>query len=175
MVIVSSGATHGIRQTFPFVSGAVIGFTLLLLFVGLGFYKFVNTYPFFLNYVGIAGSMFIIYMGYMIATSKPEIEIEERKRPTFPQGFLMQWLNPKAWLASMAGVSIFSTPDSNLLFLKFSLVYFVVCYLSLFAWSVLGDKVTILLNSESRIGYFNKVMGGLLVLTACFLLYSQFS
>ena len=175
MVIVSSGATHGIRQTFPFVSGAVIGFTLLLLFVGLGFYKFIETYPFFLKYVGIAGSMFIVYMGYMIASSKPEIEIEERTRPTFPQGFLMQWLNPKAWLASMAGVSIFSTPDSNQLFLTFSLIYFVVCYLSLFAWSVLGDKVTILLNSERRIGNFNKLMGGLLIATACFLLYSQFA
>jgi threonine/homoserine/homoserine lactone efflux protein len=175
MVIVSSGATHGIRQTFPFVSGAVIGFTLLLLFVGLGFYRVVNAYPFFLKYLGIAGSIFIVYMGYMIATSKPEIAIEERSRPTFPQGFLMQWLNPKAWMASMAGVSLFSAPTDNQLFLTFSLIYFLVCYLSLFAWSVLGDRVTILLNSETRIGYFNKLMGGLLVATACFLLYTQFA
>jgi threonine/homoserine/homoserine lactone efflux protein len=175
MVIVSSGANYGVRQTFPFVSGAVIGFTLLLLFVGLGFYKIINAYPFFLKYLGIAGSIFIVYMGYMIASSKPEIDIEKHTRPTFPQGFLMQWLNPKAWMASMAGVSLFSAPNSHYLFLTFSMIYFVVCYLSLFAWSVLGDKVTILLNSESRIDYFNKLMGGLLIATACFLLYSQFA
>jgi len=33
MVIVSSGANHGVRWTMPFVSGATIGFTLLLVFV----------------------------------------------------------------------------------------------------------------------------------------------
>ncbi|PLO79127.1 lysine transporter LysE, partial [Klebsiella quasipneumoniae] len=30
MVIISSGAAHGFRKTFSFVSGATIGFTLLL-------------------------------------------------------------------------------------------------------------------------------------------------
>jgi threonine/homoserine/homoserine lactone efflux protein len=174
MVIVSSGANYGMRQTFPFVSGGAIGFTMLLLFVGLGFYKIINAYPFFLRYLGIAGSIFIIYMGYLIASAKPELNIEEQKRPSFSQGFLMQWLNPKAWLASVAGVSLFSSPDSNQLFLTFSLIYFLVCYFSLFCWSVLGDKVTILLNSTFRIHVFNKAMGGLLVATACFLLYTQF-
>jgi threonine/homoserine/homoserine lactone efflux protein len=38
MVIISSGASHGFRKTLPFVSGATIGFTLLLILVGFGFY-----------------------------------------------------------------------------------------------------------------------------------------
>ena len=173
MVIVSSGASYGVRQTFSFVSGATIGFTFLLLFIGLGFYKIINLYPFFLTYLGIAGSMFIIYMGYLIGSSKPELNIEKQSKPTFLQGFLMQWLNPKAWMACVAGVSLFSTPNSNLQFLIFSLIYFLICYASLFSWSVLGDKVTLLLNSEFKINVFNKLMGGLLILTACFLLYAQ--
>jgi threonine/homoserine/homoserine lactone efflux protein len=37
MVIISSGASYGVRKTFSFVSGVTIGFTLLLLFIGLGF------------------------------------------------------------------------------------------------------------------------------------------
>jgi threonine/homoserine/homoserine lactone efflux protein len=36
MVIISS--SHGFRKTLPFVSGATIGFTLLLILVGFGFY-----------------------------------------------------------------------------------------------------------------------------------------
>ena len=173
MVIVSSGASYGVRKTFSFVSGATIGFTLLLLFIGLGFYKIINLYPFFLKYLAGAGSLFIIYMGYLIATSKPELNIEEQRQPTFIQGFLMQWLNPKAWIACVAGVSIFSNPDENITFFTFSAIYFLVCYLSLFSWSILGDKVTIFLNSEFRLNIFNKLMGGLLIVTALFLLYSQ--
>jgi threonine/homoserine/homoserine lactone efflux protein len=175
MVIVSSGASYGVRKTFSFVSGATIGFTLLLLFLGLGFYKVIDLYPSILKYLAIAGSFFIIYMGYLIALSKPELDIKEQKQPTFIQGFLLQWLNPKAWIACVAGVSLFSVPDSNQLFLTFSLVYFITCYFSLFSWSVLGNKVTMLLNSEFKLKIFNQLMGGLLIITACFLLYSQFN
>lgn len=174
MVIVSSGASYGVRKTFSFVSGGTIGFTLLLLFIGLGFSKVIDSYPYFLQLLGVVGSLFIIYMGYLIATSKPELDIKDHKKPTFIQGFLLQWLNPKAWIACMAGVSLFSVPNSHQEFLTFSLVYFFVCYFSLFTWSVLGNKAAILLNSEFKLKLFNQLMGGLLILTSCFLLYTQF-
>ena len=174
MVIVSSGASYGIRKTFPFVSGGTIGFTLLLLFIRLGFSKIIDLYPYFLKYLAVVGSLFIVYMGYVIATSTAKLAIKGHKQPTFIQGFLLQWLNPKAWVACMAGVSLFSVPNSHQEFLIFSLVYFLVCYFSLFSWSVLGDKAAILLNSEYKLKLFNQVMGGLLILTSCFLLYSQF-
>jgi len=175
MVIVSSGASYGVQKTFSFVSGATIGFTLLLLFVGLGFHKVIELYPAFLKYLAVAGSLFIIYMGYRIVSSTPELDIKEGNQPTFVQGFLLQWLNPKAWIACAAGASLFSEPNSHQTFLTFSLVYFLVCYLSLFSWSVLGDKVTVLLSSEFRLRLFNQLMGGLLMALAGFLLYSQFS
>lgn len=47
MVIVSSGINYGIKRTMPYVSGATIGFTLLLLFIGLGFFQVINAFPFF--------------------------------------------------------------------------------------------------------------------------------
>jgi threonine/homoserine/homoserine lactone efflux protein len=174
MVIVSSGASYGVRKTFSFVSGATIGFTLLLLFIGLGFYKIIDLYPDFLKYLAVTGSLFISYMGYLLASSKPELDIKKQKLPTFRQGFLLQWFNPKAWIACVAGVSLFSVPNDNAVFLTFLFIYFVVCYLALFSWSVLGDQVTLFLNSELRLKVFNRLMGGLLIVTACFLLYSQF-
>ena len=109
---------------------------MLLLFIGLGFYKVIELYPNILKYLAIAGSLFI---------------------------------------ACVAGASLFLVSDSNQVFLTFSLVYFLVCYLSLFAWSLLGNKVTVLLHSESRLKLFNQFMGGLLIATAFFLLYTQLS
>jgi threonine/homoserine/homoserine lactone efflux protein len=175
MVIVSSGANYGVRKTFSFVSGGTIGFTSLLLFIGLGFSKVINLYPYFLKYLAIVGSVFIIYMGYLIASSRPKLDIKEHKQPTFIQGFLLQWLNPKAWIACMLGVSLFSVPNSHREFLTFSLIYFLVCYFSLFSWSVLGNKAVILLNNKFKLKLFNQLMGALLILTSCFLLYSQFN
>ena len=69
MIILSSSANYGVRRTFTFVSGATIGFSLLLLFIGLGFDKVINTYPFFLKYLAVVGSLFIVYMGFKIANS----------------------------------------------------------------------------------------------------------
>ena len=175
MVIISSGATFGVRKTFAFVSGATIGFTLLLIFIGLGFYKIINLYPFFFKYLAVAGSLFIFYLGYLIASSTNELNIQKQNQPSFLQGVFLQWLNPKAWMACASGASLFSSPDNPQLFLIFLLIYFLVCYISLFFWSLLGDKATIFLSTEFRIRLFNKLMGGTLIATACFLLYTQFS
>jgi len=174
MVIVASGANYGVRKTFSFVSGGTIGFTSLLLFIGLGFSKVIDLYPDFLKYLAVVGSLFIVYMGYLMTTSKPEFDIQKQKQPTFIQGVLLQWLNPKAWIACMVGVSLFSVPNSHQEFLTFSLIYFLVCYFSLFSWAVLGNKAARFLNNEFKLKLFNQLMGGLLIATSCFLLYSQF-
>jgi len=173
MIILSSGVNYGIKRTIPYVSGATIGFTLLLLFIGLGFFQFIKAYPSFLTYLAIAGSLYIIYMGYKIASAKPDITVKNADVPKFYQGFLLQWINPKAWIACVSGVSIFSTAQSYDQFLIFSGIYFVVCYLSLAAWAILGDKVASLLNSQIRLRLFNVIMGLLLIVTAAYLGYTQ--
>lgn len=173
MVIISSGVNHGIKRTMPYVSGATTGFTLLLLFIGLGFFQVIRTYPSFLKYLAIAGSLFIIYMGYKIASSNPEISLKERKKPRFTEGFMLQWLNPKAWIACVSGASIFSSHDSYVPFLTFASIYFLVCYASLSAWAILGDKISVLLNSHLRLRFFNVLMGTLLIITAGYLCFSN--
>src|SRR5258708_23693379 len=174
MIILSSGISYGVKRTIPYVSGATVGFTLLLLFIGFGFSRFINAYPFFLTYLAIAGSLYIIYMGYKIATAKPELEISKKDAPKFHQGFLLQWVNPKAWIACVSGASIFSSAQSHDLFLTFTLIYFIVCYISLGAWAILGDKVSYLLKDHFRLRLLNFAMGLLLMITAGYLCYGQF-
>ncbi|WP_163334550.1 LysE family translocator, partial [Klebsiella aerogenes] len=113
MVIISSGASYGFRRTFPFVSGATIGFTLLLIVIGFGFYASIEKYPLFFKYLNVAGSAFIIYIGYKIASSRSELSLTKSEAPSFTQGFLLQWLNPKAWIACASGVVLFSEPSKN--------------------------------------------------------------
>ncbi|QGY41831.1 LysE family translocator [Pseudodesulfovibrio cashew] len=173
MTIIASGATHGFRKTFPFVSGATIGFILLLLSLGFGLTRFVTAYPAFLRYLSVAGSAFIIYVGYKIATAPPDLSIEEAKCPGFRQGVLMQWLNPKAWLACIAGLSLFTDANSPAPFLLFSGLYFIICYLSLSAWAVLGKRVGLLLNTRKSMKVFSMSMGSLLGACAAYLLLTS--
>lgn len=173
MVIISSGASHGFKKTLPFISGATTGFTLLLILVGFGFYAVIDKYPLFFNYLNIAGSAFIIYVGYKIAASPPELSVKKTDIPGFVKGFLLQWLNPKAWIACASGVALFSEPATQTMLTVFIIIYFLVCYISLAAWAVLGNNVSILLNNAQRIRVFNVLMGGLLIVTACYMLSFQ--
>lgn len=170
MVIVASGAQHGVRRTLPFVSGATMGFTLLLVLVGFGLMQVFNALPWLLSWLGVAGALFIVYIGYRIATAPPELSPEHRQVPTFLQGALLQWLNPKAWIACAAGASMFASPHTVSPLLVFIGIYFVICYLSLAAWAVLGDRVAVLLGTPRRIRIFNGLMGGLLIASAIYLL-----
>ena len=174
MIILSSGISYGVKRTIPYVSGATVGFTLLLLFIGFGFSQFIHAYPFFLTYLAIIGSLYIIYMGYKIASSKSGLEISKKNAPKFHEGFLLQWINPKAWIACVSGATIFSSAESYDSFLTFTIIYFIVCYLSLCVWAILGDKVSYLLKDHFRLRLFNFTMGLLLMITAGYLCYGQF-
>ncbi|WP_336667997.1 LysE family translocator [Enterobacter asburiae] len=174
MVIISSGAVHGFRKTFSFVSGATIGFTLLLIFVCFGFYAAIEKYPVFFRYLNVAGSLFIMYLGYKIASSRPDMSLTKTDSPGFIQGFVMQWINPKAWTACASGAAMFSEPSTPVTALVFITVYFLVCYLSLSAWALMGEKVSVLLRSTRQLRTFNVLMGGLLLITACYMLFLAF-
>jgi len=164
-----------VKKTIPYVSGATVGFILLLLLIGFGFSQFINAYPFFLTYLAIAGSLYIIYMGYKIASSKPELTVSQKDIPKFYEGFLLQWINPKAWIACVSGSAIFASANSYNSFLTFTIIYFIVCYISLSVWAILGDKVSYLLKDHFRLRLFNFIMGLLLMLTAGYLCYGQIS
>jgi threonine/homoserine/homoserine lactone efflux protein len=173
MIILSSGISYGLKRTIPYVSGATAGFTLLLIFIGLGLSQFINAYPFFLTYLAIAGSVYVIYMGYKIAFSKPKLEVSNKDTPKFYEGFLLQWINPKAWFACVSGASIFSSAESYGTFVTFTLIYFIVCFISLSVWAILGDKIAHLLKEHHRLRIFNFTMGLLLMITATVLCYTS--
>jgi threonine/homoserine/homoserine lactone efflux protein len=171
MIIVASGATHGIRKTIPFVSGATIGFILLLLALGIGFLKFIAVYPAFLKYMAIGGASFILYMSYKLATSTPDLSPQNAQQPKFSDGFFMQWLNPKAWLACISGLSFFVDDTSIFPLFLFATLYFLICFISLSSWAVLGDRLNAIIGTKLKV--FNYGMALLLSSCAIYLLYSS--
>jgi threonine/homoserine/homoserine lactone efflux protein len=173
IINLASGATHGFKKTIPFVSGATIGFILLLLSLGIGFMQFITAYPAFLKYMSIGGAGFIFYMSYKIATSAPDISIKRIKRPKFMEGFTMQWVNPKAWLACLSGISLFADENSFYPLLLFVTLYFIICFVSLSLWAFAGDRLNSILGTETRLRVFNYSMGILLFSSAAYLLYSS--
>jgi threonine/homoserine/homoserine lactone efflux protein len=169
MITMSIGAASGSRKALPFVSGATIGFTMLLLVIGVGLGEFATNAPYFMAVLNVIGTGFIVYIGYKIATSDSNLKMIDDNLPNFTHGFLLQWLNPKAWAACFAGVALFSSPDSNGPLYTFVSIYLVICFVGIGSWAVLGDKALSLIKHPTGIKYFNHLMGGTLIAVALLL------
>lgn len=165
MAIISSSISHGFIKTFPFISGATIGFTLLLIFIGFFFAQTINNYPLISNILELSGSLFIIYIGYKIMSSQSQIKVTQNTHVlSFFDGFLLQWFNPKAWIACTSGVALFSIPNTHTPLIIFIGIYFLICYLSLALWGIVGQKLSIILNHPYHIHLFNIFMGASLII-----------
>ena len=170
LVTFSSGLNYGFLPSLPCVAGAASGFTLLLIVVGLGLGEIVALSPVLMQVLAYAGTAFICYMGYKIATAHPELPGAPERQPHFFQGAALQWLNPKAWIASLSGVSAFEATLGNGLFV-FARLYLVICFFSVAVWAFAGARVSELLSDGSNLLWCNRVMGGLLIIVAIYLLY----
>lgn len=172
-ITLSSGLNHGFARTFPFVTGATVGFTLLLAGIGFGLGELMTGDSQLLSLLGYAGSVFLCYLGYRIASAPAEIETTDSPTVGFLEGVGLQWLNPKAWMACLAGVSAFNllgTTGDLLLFLS---IYFIVCYLSISAWGFVGTKARHFLGDARLLKLMNFLLGGSLILIAVYLQLMQ--
>lgn len=175
MITLSIGANSGFRSALPFVSGATVGFTLLLFLIGLGLGESMVSTPYLMDVISVIGTVFICYVGYKIATADGSVEIKQENLPDFKHGFLLQWLNPKAWAACLAGVALFASPDSSGPFYTFVSIYFAICFFGIGSWALFGAKALILINNPERMRYFNRTMGGMLIVVALYMLSQQIS
>ena len=173
LVALTTGLNNGFRFALPFVSGAAVGFALLLLALGLGVGSIASSYPLFLSVLGYGGSIYIFYMGYKITTADLSVNQTSKTSSSFVHGVVLQWLNPKAWIAGVAGIGAFELEELYPL-LQFVITYFVICYASIACWALVGEKMNLVLNQATKIKTFNVVMGSLLMLVATYLLAIQF-
>ncbi|CAE6776503.1 LysE family translocator [Paraburkholderia nemoris] len=171
VVALSAGAQHGFAASMRHVTGATLGFTLLLLLIGLGLHELLAHFPNLIDIVKWAGVGFLLYMTYKLAVDDGKLGADKPTRgPSFAYGAAMQWLNPKAWLASLAGMGAYAADGDGRVVWQFTVVYFVVCYLSIASWAYAGTFLRRYLQDPKRVRFFNRVMAALLAASALYLL-----
>ena len=171
IVALSAGAQHGLAASMRHVTGATVGFTVLLLLIGLGLHELLAHFPNLITFVKWVGVAFLFYMAYKLATDDGRLGADKPARgPSFAYGAAMQWLNPKAWLASLAGMGAYAADGDGRLVWQFSVVYFVICYVSIASWAYAGTFLRKHLQRPRRVRFFNRVMAALLAASALYLL-----
>lgn len=173
IVALSSGAQFGFRASQRHVAGATLGFVLLLVLMGLGLHEVLHIWPALTQVVQWAGVAFLLFMAWKLAADNGELDASDSARaPSMMYGAIMQWLNPKAWLACVAGMGAFVADGEAQLVWQFAAIYLVICYASVACWAYAGTCLSRYLSSASNLRWFNRTMALLLALSAAYLIGS---
>jgi len=169
----TAGVNHGVLRALSFVFGATLSFTLLLFLTGFVLGEAYYEFPLIFSGLKFIGCGYLLYLGYRIFSDagKPEKTNSTATSPSFFSGCLMQWLNPKAWVACLVGCSAFDVYASESNLLTFVSVYFVICFMGIGSWACLGSSIQRWLDSPYYLKRFNQTMGSLLCLLALTLLF----
>lgn len=172
LVALSAAARYGLRASLRHVAGATLGFTLLLLAMGLGLHRLLNQWPMLASLIRWSGVAFLLYMAYGLARDDGRLDGGKAQLPpSLLTGAVMQWLNPKAWLAALAGMGAYAADGELDVIGQFAALYFVICYLSLACWAYAGAFLRQYLEQPWRMRLFNRGLALLLVASALYLLW----
>lgn len=169
LVALGTGARYGFPASLRHVVGATLGFILLLLLMGLGLGGALSQWPAAAGAIHWGGVLFLCYMAWQLLVDRGQLERVEGAPPAFWYGALMQWLNPKAWLACVAGMGAFAADGDVGLVWLFAGLYLLICYLSIACWAYAGSCLRHYLSNPAQMRLFNRCMAALLAVSAAYL------
>ncbi|ADE40481.1 LysE family translocator [Candidatus Puniceispirillum marinum] len=167
IVLAMSGAQFGIRKSQLYILGATIAFTGLLLCLGMGLGAVISAYPVITNSIKIVGTAYLFYLAYRIISSGNNYAHDHHDSPPlgFIDGALTQLANPKAWSVSLSANSIYVVAHEPVIvtLMTFAILFFVICYGSLWLWAAFGSRVALL--PPAYVGALHWILGICLILS----------
>lgn len=163
----ASGMNYGFRRTIPHLAGVALGFASLLAATSIGLGTLFEALPWLSISVRVAGSVYLVYFAYRIATAS-KVSGTARARPfTFMEAASFQYLNPKAWVMVITAAGTFLPRNAPVLTSTLSLVFLflavgVPCIVT---WAVAGNVVGRFLEDDRKRRVVNWGLALLLIFT----------
>jgi threonine/homoserine/homoserine lactone efflux protein len=165
MMLMASGANFGLRRTIPHALGVGIGFTVMIILVGVGLMGLFDLFPVLNIVLKVVSVAYLLWLAWKIANAAaPDTKGNARGQPmTFVEAMLFQWVNPKAWSMALTAIALYA-PDRNFVAVLLVAVIFGLINLpSTSLWAVMGVSLRGWLSSPARLKAFNWTMAALLV------------
>lgn len=167
VMLMTTGLNFGLRRAQPHVLGVTLGFSFMVLVVGLGLGAVFAAWPALYTIIKYAGAAYILYLAWLIGRSHSVEESEAPARPvSFLEACLFQWVNPKGWVMVVGAVTAYAAVAAfpvNMVVM--AAVFGVFGYASSLSWVLFGTGLRRFLKAPRAIRAFNIVMAVLLVLS----------
>lgn len=165
-IATASGAQFGFRRSIPVMLGSACGLAALGLTSGAGLAGLLLAVPTVQGAMKLAGSAYLIWLGWKISRSGAPRPLTEQARPIrFMGGASLLWLNPKGWAMTLSAAASFAAlaGGPGQLGLLLGVTFGLAALGSLFLWCVAGLLLRRLLQSERQWRVLNIMLGLLLV------------
>lgn len=148
----NNASKFGFANTVRFVMGVASGFFLIALLCGL-FNVLLREYiPAMGGVMNGVGCLYMLFLAYAIATSKPGKEGETRELNSFRAGVALQFLNAKGILYALSAFSAFVLPFDDSWWTLFLAAFILggTAVLSAGSWALFGGVFNRFLNRHRR-------------------------
>lgn len=164
LMLMASGANFGFKRTLPHMLGVGLGFTFMILLIGLGIAQIFEVYPASKTALKIISVAYLLYLAWKIANAAPLETTNDKSTPfSFLQACLFQWVNPKAWSMALSSIGAYAPSQDLTGILWVALVFGAVNLPCISIWVIFGQQMKRLLTSRKRLRAFNITMALLLV------------
>ncbi|KZN48029.1 LysE family translocator [Pseudoalteromonas luteoviolacea] len=168
IMVMTSGVNFGVKKTLPLLAGICVGFSVMLMVVGLGFGQIFTFFPSLHFIIKCVGVLYLLYLAWLIArTAAGEMEHKAQRPMTFINGALFQWVNAKAWVVATGAIAAFTTVGEGYLVqnITIAVVFLVAAFPCVGSWLLCGTALKRVLTQSRARQVFNYAMAGLLVLS----------
>ena len=167
----ASGVQFGFRRTVPHIVGITVGVGSMALLVAAGLGVLITTMPALEFALRIIGSVYLLYLAYLIAGGGASGGREVANPLTLWQAVLFQYVNPKAWVFVLAAVTTFRPPDLQVVLgtLMMAVVMMFVVVPCAAVWAAAGTFLNRYLAEGRRSRVFRIALGVLLAATVLYI------
>ncbi len=173
LMLMTSAAKFGLNRTLPHAIGIIIGFPILVFFIGLGLAEIFNIFPILKIILKYFAAIYFLWLAYNLLGLKIG-KTEGAARPMkFYEAALFQWINPKAWAMGVSFVSAFVVVGEGSFFSLLVLTFgcFIISPLSTFAWMVFGKQLYYFLQKSGLEKYLGIILAGLMLVAIIIFLF----
>ncbi|RKF06722.1 LysE family translocator [Oceaniradius stylonematis] len=164
LMLLASGANFGLVRTIPHMLGIGIGFTVMIVLVGVGLMQVFDAVPASYTILKIVSVAYLLWLAFKIANAGAPQGGETQGAPmTFLQAAAFQWVNPKAWTMALTAITIYAPDRSLSAIVLVALVFGVINLPTVSTWTLIGQQMQRFLTDARRLRAFNWTMAALLV------------
>ncbi|MNO57120.1 Homoserine/homoserine lactone efflux protein [compost metagenome] len=165
LLILAHGARLGLRASLAPIVAACGAAAAIVLLVGLGLGELLLRHPLAQQLMSWTGVLWLSWLAWKMLRSAGEpLAASADKGFSAVNAASLQVVNPKVWLMAVAVIGVFAAP--SLPVWQLALVFLLVALPCMAAWALLGVGSARWLRSPQRLGWFNRGLAGLLLVSA---------